>query len=99
MINASLFSTVMKVRNRLFHPQIKKILVNRDVVFVEDAIQPLLSCTKETHVRSSQDMNDTLLPLFNGAHPNVEPFDAHVEARNQPLQVHDQHFDDGGKYS
>ena len=60
---------------------------------MEDAIHPLLSCTKETHVRS-QDMYDTLLPLFKGAHPNVEPSDAHVEARNQPIQVHDQHFDD-----
>ena len=58
----------------LFHPQTKKILVNQDVMFVEDAIQPLLSCTRETHV-CSQDMYDTLLPLFNGAHSNVEPFD------------------------
>ena len=49
----------------LFHLQIKKILVSQDVVFVEDAFQPLLSCTRETHVRS-QDMYDTLLPLFNG---------------------------------
>ena len=30
---------------RLYHPQSKRILVSRDVVFVEDAIQPLLSCT------------------------------------------------------
>ena len=29
----------------LYHPQSKRILVSRDVVFVEDAIQPLLSCT------------------------------------------------------
>ena len=33
---------------RLYHPQTKRILVSYDVVFVEDAIQPLLSCTKET---------------------------------------------------
>ena len=39
-------------------------------------------------------MYDTLLPLFNGAQPNVEPSDAQFEARNQPLQVHDQNFDD-----
>ena len=39
-------------------------------------------------------MYDTLLPLFNGAHSNVEPFDAQVEAKNWPLQVHDQHFHD-----
>ena len=37
---------------------------------------------------------DTLLPLFSGAHLNVEPSNAHIEAKNQPLQVHDQHFDD-----
>ena len=47
----------------------------------------------QRHVRS-HDIYDILLPLFNGAHPNVEPSDAHVEARNQSLQVHDQHFDD-----
>ena len=37
---------------RLYHPQTKRILVSRDVVFVEDAVQPLLSCTKETNVHS-----------------------------------------------
>ena len=36
----------------LYHPQSKRILVSRDVVFVEDAVQPLLSCTKETNVSS-----------------------------------------------
>ena len=35
----------------LYHPQTKRILVSRDVVFVEDAVQPLLSCTKETGVK------------------------------------------------
>ena len=50
---------------RLYHPQTKRILVSRDVVFVEDDVQPLLSCTKDTDV-SSQDMYDTLLPLFGG---------------------------------
>ena len=39
-------------------------------------------------------MYDTLLPLSNGAHSNVEQFDAQVEAKDQPLQAHDQHFDD-----
>ena len=78
----------------LSHLQTKKILVNQDVVFVENVLQPLLSCTKETHV-CSQDIYDTLLPLFNNAHSNVEPFDAQVEDKNQPLQVHDQQFDDG----
>ena len=57
-------------------------------MFVKDVLQPSLSCTKETHVRS-HDMYDTLLPLFNGAHSNVEPSNAQVEARNQPLQIHD----------
>ena len=30
----------------LYHPQTKRILVSRDVVFVEDAVQPIFSCTK-----------------------------------------------------
>ena len=50
-------------------------------MFLEDDVQPLLSCTRETHI-CSQDMYDTLLPLFNGAHSNVEPFDAQVEAKS-----------------
>ena len=36
---------------RLYHPQTKRILVSRDVVFVEDAVQPSLSCTNETGVK------------------------------------------------
>ena len=67
---------------RLHHPQTKRILVSRDVVFVEDAVQPLLSCTKETSL-TSQDMYDTLLPLFSGAHSNAVP----NEAVFQPMQV------------
>ena len=39
-------------------------------------------------------MYDTLLPLFNGAHSNVKPYDTQVEAKNQPLHVHDKSFDD-----
>ena len=31
---------------RLYHPKTKRILVSQDVVFVEDDVQPLLSCTK-----------------------------------------------------
>ena len=53
-------------------------------MFVEDTVQPLLSCTKQSNV-SSQDMYDTLLPLFNGGQPYVEPHKAHVEAINQPI--------------
>ena len=56
---------------RLYHPQTKQILVSQDVVFVEDAVQPLLSCTKETCVISG-DVYDTLLPLFSGAQPPNE---------------------------
>jgi transposase InsO family protein len=67
---------------RLYHPQTKRILVSRDVVFVEDAIQPLLSCTKETSV-SSKDMYDTLMPLFTGGQPSTGP----NEATSQHLQV------------
>ena len=60
---------------RVYHPQTKRILVSRDVVFVEDAVQPLLSCTMKTGI-SSQDVYDTLLPLFSGAQPNVVPNEA-----------------------
>ena len=59
----------------LYHPQTKRILVSRDLVFVEDVVQPLLSCTKGT-ILSSHDVYETLLPLFNGAHPNVVPNEA-----------------------
>ena len=67
---------------RLYHPQSKHILIRRDVVFVEDTVQPLLSCTKETGV-SSRDVFDTLLPLFAGGTSNVHSTEAHV----QPMQV------------
>ena len=40
----------------LYHPQSKRILVSRDGVFVEDSMQPLLSCTKETGVCSQERM-------------------------------------------
>ena len=74
---------------RLYHPQTKRILVSRDVVFVEDAVQPpLLSCTKETGVRS-QAMYNTLLPLFFGVPSHVEPVEAHV----QPMQVSNESTD------
>ena len=68
---------------RLYHPQTRHVLVSRDVVFVEDAVQPLLSCSKETNV-SSRDMYDTLLHLFASAgQSHVE----RNEAKIQPLQV------------
>ena len=67
---------------RLYHPQSKRILISRDVVFVKDAVRPLLSCTKETCV-SSRDVFVTLLPLFVGGTSNVCSIEAHV----QPMQV------------
>ena len=63
---------------RLYHPQSKRILVSRDVVFVEDAMQPLLSCTKDTGV-SSQDVFDALLCLFTCGSSNVNPNEACVQ--------------------
>ena len=57
-------------------------------MFVEDVVQPLLSCTKETGV-CSQNMYDTLLPLFSGAPSHVEPVEAHV----QPIQVSNESTD------
>ena len=67
---------------RLYHPQSNHILISRDVVFVEDAVQPLLSCTKEIGV-SSQDVFDMLLPLFACGTSNV----CSTEAHDQPMQV------------
>ena len=52
----------------------------------------MLSYTKQTNV-SSENMYDTLLPLFNGGQPYVQPIDVHVKA-NQPLQVPDQSIDE-----
>ena len=51
-------------------------------VFVEDAVQTLLSCTKEIGV-SSRDVFDTLLPLFTCGSSDVRPTEAYV----QPTQV------------
>ena len=62
---------------RLYHPQTNRILVSRDVVFVEDAVQPLLSCTKDSGIRS-QDIYDSLLPLFTGGSSNVNSNEANV---------------------
>ena len=61
---------------KLYHPQSKRILVSRDVVFVEDVVHPLLSYKRETNV-SSHDMYDTLLPLFGGGSTNVDHHEAH----------------------
>ena len=52
-------------------------MISQDIVFVEDAVQPLLSCTKQTGI-SSQDVFDTLLPLFTGGTSNVSSNEAHV---------------------
>ncbi|MCO5588492.1 hypothetical protein L7F22_042449 [Adiantum nelumboides] len=60
---------------KLYHPQTKHILVSQDVVFVKDSIQPLVSCSRDSNV-SSQDIYDTLLPLFSGGSTegrNAEP--------------------------
>ena len=79
----------MKVKcYRLYHPQRKHNLVSSDVVFVEDAVQPLFSSSKETNV-SSRDMYDTLLPLFGGGPSHVD----HHEVPNQPLQVSNEFTD------
>ena len=57
-------------------------------MFVEDVVQPLLSCNKEVYVRS-HDMYDTLLPLFGGGSSHVD----HHEAHNQSLQVSNESID------
>lgn len=68
---------------RLYHPQTKRILVTRDVVFVEDAMQHCF------HVPKRLDMYDSLLPLFFGAPSHVEPVQAHV----QPIKVSNESTD------
>ena len=74
---------------RLYHPQSKRILISRDVVFVEDVVQPLLSCTKQTGI-SSQDVFDTLLPLFTGGTSNVSSDEAHVQPTQGSNDIIDQ---------
>ena len=48
---------------RLYHPLTDTIIVSQDVVFVENSAFPFLECKKQPIV-SSQDVFDTLLPLF-----------------------------------
>ena len=57
--------------NMLYHPQSKRILVSFDVVFVKETIHTLLACTKESNM-TSQNVYDTLLPLFNGGSASNE---------------------------
>ena len=57
------------------HPQSKHILISHDVIFVEDAIQPLFACVKESDV-TSQNVYETLLPLFIGG--NVRNNEAQI---------------------
>ncbi|WP_129364608.1 hypothetical protein [Klebsiella pneumoniae] len=78
---------------RLYHPQTKRILVSRDVVFVEDCVQPLLSCTRDSNV-SSQDIYDTLLPLFSGGNTNVSSNEANVQPMGVSENVLDQPITD-----
>ena len=66
----------------LYHPLSKRILGSCDIVFVEDTIQPLLSCTKKTSV-SSRDVYDTLLPFFTSGQSSVGP----LEASSPPLEA------------
>ncbi|MCO5601217.1 hypothetical protein L7F22_055336 [Adiantum nelumboides] len=83
---------------RLYHSQTKRILVSWDVVFVEDFVQPLLSCTRDSNV-SSQDIYDTFLPLFSGGsmivnsnEANVQPMGVSENVTDQPItdvDVHD----------
>ncbi|MCO5593116.1 hypothetical protein L7F22_047122 [Adiantum nelumboides] len=63
---------------RLYHPQTKRILLSQDVVFVEDSVQSLLSCTRDVNV-SSQDIYDTLFPLFSDGSTNVNSNEANAQ--------------------
>ena len=56
--------------------------------FVEDVVQPLLSCNIEIDI-SSCDIYATLLPLFSGGSTNAD----HHETHHQPLQVSNQSTD------
>ena len=48
---------------RLYHPLTDTIIVSQDVVFAENSAFPFLECKKQPTV-SSQDVFDTLMPLF-----------------------------------
>ncbi|MCO5604449.1 hypothetical protein L7F22_058615 [Adiantum nelumboides] len=78
---------------RLYHPQRKRILVFRDVVFVEDSVKPLLSCTRDSNV-SSQNIYDTLLLLFSGGSTNVNSNEANVQPMGVSENVTDQPITD-----
>ena len=76
---------------KLFHPQTKHILFSQDVEFMEDVVQPLLSCNKKADV-SSCDMYDTLLPLFGGGSTNAVNHEAHhlpLQVSNESIDIHD----------
>ncbi|WP_286490054.1 hypothetical protein, partial [Escherichia coli] len=76
---------------RLYHLATKQILVSRDVVFVENSVQPMLSCKNQQNV-CSHDIFDTLLPLFNLGQPYVEQMDAQKGAANQPIPAVNPNF-------
>jgi len=78
---------------RLYHPQTKRILVSRNVVFMEDFVHPLLSCTRDSNV-SSHDIYNTLLPLFSGGgssnvDSNVDSNEANVHLMGVSKNVTD----------
>ena len=47
----------------MFQPTIGKIIISRDVIFVENATQPLVDCSEEA-VLDQPNAFDTLLPLL-----------------------------------
>ncbi|WP_129329885.1 hypothetical protein [Enterobacter cloacae complex sp. 4DZ1-17B1] len=62
-------------------------------MFVEDSVHPLLSCTRDSNV-SSQDIYDTLLPLFSGGNTNVSSNEANVQSMGFFENVLDQPITD-----
>ena len=75
---------------RLYHPLTDTIIVSRDVVFAENSAFPFLECKKHPTV-NSQDVFDTLMPLFQSAaldHGHVDqPSESQRDKNFQQISV------------
>lgn len=70
----------------LYHPLTDNIVVSCDVVFAENSAHPLLECKMQPTIRS-QDIFDTLMPLFQ----SVTPDNGHVDQPNEVQRAENLH--------
>ena len=63
---------------RLYYPLMNTIIVSRDVVFIENSDFPMHEC-KNQPIVSSQEMFDTLMPLFQNGAREYGPVDQAIE--------------------